>query len=270
MTSTVDQVFAVTAKEQYDHWVWCYSEGNGQANKVPGRRAWHKPDLDYDTDRIIDRSTDRQLLEAMGVPQQFHRRLWGDGIPQEVLDWVLTLPWAQRPSYERQDEMPEVFGKGLVLYGPPNTGKSTLAAELLLRLVRMKFRNTDPSLRAHGWHGAMTGRWFDWQECSGIFREAARGEEQSDVAEELENVMMGGGKMGHGLSANWMVVDDLSRERVTEFNIGTLQRILRHRGNKGLTSIITTNTPPSAWEQTYGEVLASYLERQNTTVEVRR
>lgn len=223
----------------------------------------------YDTDHLIQGMTDRELLGHMGVPdhiREYAIRSQPDVLPAEIEFWIEHLPYIFRPQDDKNEEKPELHAKGLILYGPGGKGKTVMASTLLLRVIRMGIKNSDPSLRNFTWHGWAMGLFVDWQDASELFRRAAgKDEEAAFMAADLVNHMKPGGEMDE--RGDFLVIDDISRERATEFNSGELQRILRRRQNYGYPTILTTNHSPKEWFDVYGDVLGAFLARSFISVE---
>jgi hypothetical protein len=135
-----------------------------------------------------------------------------------------------------------------------------MAASILRDLVRLKIRNTDPTMQVFAWHGQCMGRFVSWQDSSELFRKASGGDEDAgERAAALRKSMRPGGPLEN--RGDFLVIDDISREKRTEFNLGELQRILRHRREWGWTTILTTNHDPDEWHQVYDDAFASFLSR---------
>jgi hypothetical protein len=230
------------------------------------RRRYYKPG-GYETDHLLDDLNDIELLAHMGVPRRYigHAAEMQEGdLPDAVLTWLENMPAIFRPADEHLGE--DLCGTGLTFCGPGSTRKTTTAAATLLRTVRRRIPNTDPTWHNFTWHGACMGRFVDWQEASEVFRNANSGKEASEVAaDEIRTAMHPSGPMIR--RADFLVVDDISRERQTEYNIGELQRILRRRSDNGYPTILTTNHPQEDWVDRYGDVLAGFLSRSSFVVE---
>lgn len=211
----------------------------------------------YPTDNLIKSLSDLELLRYMDVPPKY----WDDvvhreamSMPLAVVDWAQNLPSIYRPLPSAPNK--GRFGQGLIFYGEARSGKTTHAARLLLHLVRLGIHNNDPG-GYNRWDGWCMGRFVDWQEASAVFRAGFSSPEAGERAEALRNSMMSMGPMLE--QANFLVIDDLTRERGTEFNVSELARIVRYRGDHGYPTIITTNHTPDEWESRYSEFLSGYL-----------
>jgi hypothetical protein len=218
----------------------------------------------YETEHLIDSLSDGALLAHMGVPLMYvphavRMSESGDLYDPEINDWLDNLPFIFRPSFDRMMEKPNLCGSGLVLYGPPSSHKTTTAAALLLYLARRKIPNTDPTGKNFTWHGAAMGRFVDWQEASASFRSASSDEDEDVAADEIRRAMIPNGPMT--TRGDFLVIDDISRERPSDYNKGELQRTIRRRSSEGFPTIITTNLEPEEWAEFHGAVLAGYLAR---------
>jgi DNA polymerase III delta prime subunit len=229
------------------------------------RHKYHYKRNPYPTDMMLDGMDDRALLRHMGVPTKY----WEDAIMQAsqpmkptVEDWIVQLPYIFRPQEEHQREKPGIFGMGLIFYGPSGTGKTTASVALLLRLIRMLIPNADPTGSSR-WYGACMGAYVGWQDFSRIARENVGNE--SEEYEHLMTIMKPEGSVFE--RGDFLVVDDISRERVTDFNLGELTYLLRHRNEWGFPTILTTNTPPEDWKEKYGEVMGAFMHRSVLPVE---
>ena len=221
----------------------------------------------YPTHHLNAGMSDEELLAYMGVPLTYidHAVEMTDFDPDIEL-WLENLPYIFRPSFENLKR--DLCGKGLLLCGPPSTRKTTTAAAVLLRTIRKQIPNTDPTGQNKTWHGWAMGRFVDWQEASEAFRGANGDDEDAEeFAVEVRKAMHPSGPMER--RADFLVLDDISRERPTDYNTGELQRIIRRRADNGYPTIVTTNSVPEDWDEKHGEVLAGFLTRAFMVVEVR-
>lgn len=228
----------------------------------------------YPTDNLVKILDDRQLLTHLGVPLRYQARAikvaamiadWDEAIPPKVMEWIDLMPYIFRPQYDKSDENPDLCGMGLAIFGPSGTGKTTLAAAILLHMVRKGIRNADPSGHSR-WYGQAMGQFVSWQEVSAMFREGITDE---DIASDLADIKMRMTPLG--LMENrgdFLVLDDISRESATTFNVSNLARFLRRRTEHGYPTIITTNHPPEKWTSIYGDVMGSFMSRSFLMVEV--
>lgn len=235
------------------------------SGRIKGERYYYKPG-GYETDHLIDDLSDERLLAYMGVPRKYIAHavaLTEKDFPKEVRVWLENLPYIFRPSDENLSK--DMCGVGLVFAGPGATYKTTVASAVLLRVIRKKIHNTDPTTRNFTWHGAAMGRFVDWQEASDVFRSANDDDGDELIAKEIRTAMIPSGPMIN--RADFLVLDDISRERPTEYNAGELQRTIRRRSDNGYPTIITTNHSKDQWAANHGEVLAGFLNRSSILVE---
>jgi hypothetical protein len=234
------------------------------------RRRYLVKESGYPTDRMLHDMDDRQLLTHMGVPQKFQvhaMQMTYGSAGKQIADWLDLLPYIFRPQYDKQEERPSLLGMGLVLHGPSGTRKTTTAAAVLLAAVRRNIPNADPSGNSR-WYGAAMGRFVSWQEVSDLFRKAISDEDAAVSLDPIRKAMAPAGPMEE--RGDFLVVDDISRERATEYNVGRLAQVLRHRHEWGYPTILTTNHNPKDWNTVYGDVMGTFMSRAFITVKMER
>jgi hypothetical protein len=234
---------------------------------MPEGRSYYIKSGGYPTDHLIQGMDDQELLNHMDVPQHIRAvaEAGKDGPwHPEIQFWLDNLAYIFRPSTDLQKERPGLHGRGLILYGEPRRHKTTTACSLLLHVVRTGIRNSDPTYHNLTWHGWCMGRFVDWQDASELFRNAAGGRDEEE-AEVLRLAMRPNGEMTR--RGDFLVIDDISRERGTEFNSNELHRILRRRLNYGYPTILTTNYEPDGWQDVYGDSLAAFMKGEFNLVE---
>jgi len=222
----------------------------------------------YETEHLINRLSDPELLQHMGVPDQVAARAtMVKRLPSLAETWLENLPYIFRPAMELVLENPDMAGTGLILHGPTGTRKTTTAAAILLKTIRKLIPNTDPTRKNFTWHGAAMGLFVDWQDASETFRKGS-GESEDAAFESLllvQRMRPGGDDMTK--RGDFLVVDDISRERSTQFNSNELHRILRQRHRDLFPTILTTNHAPKEWVDVYGDPMAGFMSRAFIPIE---
>lgn len=228
-------------------------------------RNLHRRRNGYPTNDFLAETDDIELLRHMGVPGQHIRyivRTAREGTyPVQVKQWLTDLPRGiYRPDIRDESQNPDLYGKGLAFYGPPNSGKTVMAGAALLAAVRLGVENIDPTLRDLVWAGACMGLSVDWQWASNLFRRASG---EDDVAGEqaagLRTMMAPSGDyLDRG---DILLLDDIARGTSTPFSDDALHEILRKRMSRGFPTIVTTNYPPEQWPKVHDMVLSAYMER---------
>ena len=146
-------------------------------------------------------------------------------------------------------------GKGLIFYGPPGRGKSTLAVSIINE-VALTF-----PLEA-----------FESQVGSSLIRPvyfmpfdkfiSLRGDMMNDYTPAQETLYYGilGEALNDAYNVRVLVIDDLGKEHSgpTGWQKVLLHQLIRTRYGKGLPTIITTNLPLDAWGAQYGDATESF------------
>jgi len=115
-------------------------------------------------------------------------------------------------------------GAGLVLNGPGGHGKTHMAISILKIAI------------AHNAYG--------------LFLEAGS-LQQAHFERSLEE-FEGQSLVERAQSVDLLVLDDLGAEHVSEFSSRLLENLIRHRGNRNRSLLVTTNVIPANLNRTYG------------------
>jgi DNA replication protein DnaC len=220
---------------------------------------------------------DYDLLVTAGVPKNLARvaaAVERRPLPKPAKQWLEHLDYIHHPTMERVREHPSMGGVGLVLYGDSGVGKTVMAIQTMLDIIRSDRDHwIDDSLTSRILV-SMLGTYVDWQDLSQMLRERAGGNE-SEQWLRMQYALTGEPLLGHGHPRNGpfsgggvVVIDDISRERQTEFNQDRLHSILRKRNSECFLTILTTNFAPDQWADVYGPVLGAYMKRAFVDAEV--
>ena len=236
--------------------------------RAEGGKPYYWRPVGYPVDQFLDQVNDWDLLAHMGVPTRFRSHvidMYTEPFPPEVESWVASMRYIFRPPPSLQKTKPDLCGMGLVLWGESGTRKTTTAAAILLRLVRMRVPNLDPNplpLQGGTYAGSCMGRFVSWQDAAETLREGVT--ESTDDGGASEALLLRRSMRCEDpllRAADFLVLDDISRERTTEWNLGEIHRIMRYRHDNARPVIVTTNTDPQDWVRRYDEVFAAFLDR---------
>lgn len=226
-----------------------------------------------------DSVDDYGLLVAAGVPMTTARKaadLAPYSRPAAVKHWLNHLDYVHKPTEDKFKEQPDLIGTGLILYGPSGTGKTVMAAQILRDILRSnRMHWVDDSSRSRLLF-SMLGLFCDWQDLSEYLRQQHADTPPSEW-ETIRAALLGSPiairdgddvQRGPFFGGGVVVLDDLSRERVTEYNLDRLHAILRKRHNQSLITVLTTNYGEDEWPKVYGPVLGSFMIRAFVSAEI--
>jgi DNA replication protein DnaC len=219
-----------------------------------------------------DSVDDYTLLRSAGVPHNLALRAAAlDEKKLPLADrWVNFLDHVHKPTLEQVQEQPDLPGMGLVLWGGSGQGKTIKALHILLGILRSdRLHWVDDSVSSRLLFPIL-GYFFDWQDLSEVMRRSNSDDPPAlwpafhAVLDGMPHLQYDFGRYGGGA----VILDDLSRERQTEYNQDRLHAILRKRYNETAITIVTTNFSPEYWLDVYGPVLSAFMMRSFVEVEV--
>jgi DNA replication protein DnaC len=145
-------------------------------------------------------------------------------------------------------------GRGLLFYGKPGNGKTTLALVILQYILR-----TFPIEAFNPTENKSLIRPVYFTTFSELLATKGYEMDGDDNAERLYLGMLGE-CADDAYNIRILVIDDAGQEHTsgTGWQRSIMHHVLRTRFNKGLPTIVTTNVELGAWDATYGEATESF------------
>jgi DNA replication protein DnaC len=122
-------------------------------------------------------------------------------------------------------------GVGMLFFGEPGHGKTHLAIGVLKKAL------------AHN--------------ATGLFLEASSIQDVTIQREQLDFVSMPVAKAAE--TVDMLVLDDVGAEHTSDFSRVLVEKLIRHRGTRNKSTIITMNLKLNLLGETYGEAFASAI-----------
>ena len=147
-------------------------------------------------------------------------------------------------------------GVGLLFYGPPGRGKTTLANAIIQDIIR----NVPAEVVGMG-PGKAVSRPCYFTTYSGLLDlKGSIMENHNDNEELLFNGILGE-SLDDSYNVRVLVLDDVGKEHASQsgWQRNLLHHVLRTRFNNGLPTIVTTNLDAEGWEKAYGTSTYSFI-----------
>ena len=147
-------------------------------------------------------------------------------------------------------------GKGLLFYGTPGQGKTTLALSIIQELIKSVPYS---ALDVKPDHTLVTPCYFatynDILDLKGVLMSSDKTDE--DVR-RFDGLL--GEASDDAYNVRVLVIDDVGKEHLSGsgWQQSMLHHIIRTRFNNGLPTIVTTNIELNTWASTYGPAMESF------------
>ena len=150
----------------------------------------------------------------------------------------------------------ETCGVGLMLYGLPGRGKTTVGNTLLQEIIR----NVDPAVVGMG-PGKAVSRPCYFITYNGLLDLKGSIMEDHESDDELLYNGILGEALDDAYNVRVLVLDDVGKEHssASGWQKNMLHHVLRTRFNNGLPTIVTTNIKLDDWEAHYGSATQSFV-----------
>lgn len=218
------------------------------------------------------------LTKTSNIPTRF----WGfepadiirdkGSFPEDIHDWIAEA------STGEIIQNPGALGRtgvGLLFDGKPGMGKTTHAVTVLTEFLRalpdeveasrkiLHYNNEDFGMRARPiFYLTMTDL---------LWKKKAAFDADEDERKKLTYEMEGfhGRSTDDRMNVRVLVLDDLGKEYGSKYDSFSFDEILRSRYDRGLPTIVTTNTPRADWGSKYGPAMGSFVNEAFRRIELK-
>jgi DNA replication protein DnaC len=168
-----------------------------------------------------------------------------------IKEWISTVESGKVIKSKGQTSC----GQGLMLYGEPGHGKTTLALVILQDILRrFPYEAFSPEANKTLVRPCYFLTFSALLDLKGALMEEPTDEEQSLFAGIL------GESVDDAYNIRVLVIDDVGKEHMSGsgWQKTMLHHVLRTRFNNGLPTIVTSNIPLEAWGAVYGPATESF------------
>ena len=148
-------------------------------------------------------------------------------------------------------------GRGVLLFGEPGRGKTTLALAIIQEMITtFPIESFGPTKNGVLIRPCYFSTFNDILDLKGKLME-----EHTDSEETLYLGMLGDCK-DSAYNIRVLIIDDIGKEHtsLSGWQKNMLHHVLRTRFNNGLPTIVTTNIKPVNWGASYGDATGSFIK----------
>jgi DNA replication protein DnaC len=184
------------------------------------------------------RSPNSEITQSViGAPRSYRNLTLADVEPRPE---VTGLKEAVKATREFIAFLPKMLheGHGLIFTGPPGDGKTMLASIISQAAANSRY------------HAVMvtSTTYYDW-------RRPAAGDDEKELAMKAYD-------------ADLLVFDEVGGERITDFTLAEMDRLISHRHNRELSTIFTSNLSWADLHDGLGDHLIDRLQERNRVLEL--
>ena len=207
------------------------------------------------------------MTKTSNIPSRF----WGfepsdiirdkGAFPEEISDWLTDL---NEGLVIKNPGGLGITGVGLLFDGKPGMGKTTHAVTTIMEVIRL-LPEVDEQTRKLLHYSAedfgLKSRPVHYLTMTDLlWKKKATFEAEPDEKRMLITEMEGfhGRAKDDRFNVRVLVLDDLGKEYGSKYDDFSFDEILRSRYDRGLPTIITTNTKRENWSQKYSEAMGSF------------